>query len=80
LTRSIPDALCRVLLDQNLLEADPANFRQRFVVIDETKFHRFTPDLEGQAKQQFTKWFASAEESKECFVSWKGYGLSFLGC
>ena len=61
----------------NLFETAPVRFLLRFVTMDETWVHHFTPE----SKQQLNNGSFLAHPAKEgklCFDSWKVYGLIFF--
>ncbi|UYV76490.1 hypothetical protein LAZ67_14000659 [Cordylochernes scorpioides] len=66
-----------------LFEANPEEFVNRFVTMDETWAHHFTPE----SKQQSMQWRHSGspppQKSQDSSISREGYGvclLGFLGC
>jgi len=55
------------------------NFVRRFITMDETWIHHYTPEFKQQSKVGRSRLF-SAKEDKVGSISGKGYGIGVLGC
>jgi histone-lysine N-methyltransferase SETMAR len=63
-----------------LFKSNPTDFLRRFVTVDETWIHHYTPETKQQSKQWTARGLTSSEEGESSFIGRKGYGDSILGC
>ncbi|KYN01329.1 hypothetical protein ALC62_07948 [Cyphomyrmex costatus] len=60
----------------DLFKRNPREFFRRYVTVDETWIHHYTPETKQQSKQ----WISSGpEESQIGSIGWEGHSYHFLG-
>ena len=63
-----------------LYKRNPSEFLRRFVTVDKTWVHHYTPETKEQSKQWIGPGVTNSKEGKNNFFGEQGYGYCFLGC
>uniref|UniRef100_T1HM88 Tc1-like transposase DDE domain-containing protein n=1 Tax=Rhodnius prolixus TaxID=13249 RepID=T1HM88_RHOPR len=65
--------------NERLFQKNPQDFKRRFVTVDETWIHHYTPETKEQSKQWVTKGESAPKKGEDRSFGRKDYGNCLLG-